>query len=190
MNGTTLNRYIAGRVLRGIGLAFLIVTAIITLVDFVEGSRNLGADVDISPMQLLTLTLFKVPKLIEQNAPTKDILGICLGHQAIGEAFGAKLKNLSKVFHGIKTPISIIEKDVLFKKMDTTIEVGRYHSWVIDKATMPAELDVLAYDEDGEIQALSHKKYHVKGLQFHPESIMTKDGKQILANFLASSNKN
>ncbi len=131
-----------------------------------------------------------MPQLIQQYAATKKILGICLGHQAIAEAFGAKLKNLPKVFHGIKTPISIVEKDVLFEKMDTTIEVGRYHSWVVDKETMPAELNVLAYDEDGEIQALSHKKYHVKGLQFHPESIMTKDGKQILANFLASNNKN
>lgn len=125
-----------------------------------------------------------MPQLIRQYAPTKNILGICLGHQAIGEAFGAKLKNLPKVFHGIKTPISITKKDVLFEKMNTIIEVGRYHSWVIDKATMPSELVILAQDEDGEIQALSHKKYNVKGLQFHPESIMTKEGKQILANFL------
>ena len=130
-----------------------------------------------------------MPDLIKKYASTKNILGICLGHQAIGEAYGASLKNLSKVFHGIQSPITITATDEpMFEQMPNQIEVGRYHSWVIDKSTLPDDLEVLANDEDGEIQAIRHKKYNVCGLQFHPESIMTAQGRQILSNFLSYSN--
>ena len=129
-----------------------------------------------------------MPELIKQYAASKNILGICLGHQAIGEAFGSSLKNLSKVFHGIQSPISITAtSEPLFEKMSDTIEVGRYHSWVIDKSTLSDDLQILAHDEDGEIQAIRHKEYNVYGLQFHPESIMTAQGRQILTNFLTYS---
>lgn len=131
-----------------------------------------------------------MPDLIKKYASTKNILGICLGHQAIGEAFGASLKNLSKVFHGIQSPISITASDEpIFQKMPSTVEVGRYHSWVINKNTLSEELEILAHDEDGEIQAIRHKTYNVRGLQFHPESIMTEQGRQMLSNFLTHSKK-
>ena len=127
-----------------------------------------------------------MPELIKKYAPSKLILGVCLGHQAIGEAFGADLENLAKVYHGVSTPIQITDQeDVLFEDIPTQIEVGRYHSWVIDKKEVPSEIKITALDSQGEIMALKHKNYDVWGVQFHPESIMTKDGMKILENFLA-----
>lgn len=126
-----------------------------------------------------------MPALIETYAPTRRILGVCLGHQAIGEAFGASLKNLPRVYHGIKTPIDVLDgSDPLFAGLPDCIEVGRYHSWVIDGTTLPSCLRVLARDRDGEIQAIAHESYAVRGVQFHPESIMTGEGRRLLTNFL------
>lgn len=126
-----------------------------------------------------------MPELIKKYAPTKIILGVCLGHQAIGEAFSANLKNLTKVYHGIETPILVVDKaEPLFKDIPSTFQGGRYHSWVVKKEGLPACLKVTAVDEEGVIMAFTHEQYNVRGVQFHPESIMTIHGKKILENFL------
>ncbi|MCH5597114.1 anthranilate synthase component II [Niabella ginsengisoli] len=124
--------------------------------------------------------------LIKEYAPTKSILGVCLGQQAIGEAFGGKLTNLSKVYHGVSTDCTIIkDDDKLFKGLPMNIEVGRYHSWVVSKEDFPAELEITAIDENDMIMALHHKTYDVRGVQFHPESVLTPQGEAILRNWLA-----
>ncbi len=123
--------------------------------------------------------------LIKQYATTKSILGVCLGHQAIGEAFGGMLTNLSKVYHGVATPIKINnQKSQILKGLPATIEVGRYHSWIISEENFPGELEVTATDDNGYIMALQHKTYDVQGVQFHPESVLTPDGETILRNWL------
>jgi len=125
-----------------------------------------------------------MPELIKKYAKNKFILGVCLGHQAIGEAFGAKLQNLKQVFHGIESAMDIVQKDaVLMQGIQTPFQAGRYHSWVIEKGTLPSELMITATDDTGEIMAIQHKQYEVHGLQFHPESIMTPLGKEMLRNF-------
>lgn len=129
-----------------------------------------------------------MPELIRRYAPTKKILGVCLGHQAIGEAFGARLDNLSEVFHGIETPIQLTEvSDVLFEGLPREFTVGRYHSWVVGKDSIPDELLVTAVDDTGEVMAMRHRSYEVSGVQFHPESILTPLGRQMLENFLTST---
>ena len=125
-----------------------------------------------------------MPDLIQKYAKTKPILGVCLGHQAIVEAFGGELENLTKVYHGIETPImQTAAENLLFKNLPNTFNVGRYHSWVAQKENIPTCLTVTAVDAENEVMAIRHNEYNVRGLQFHPESIMTKDGKAILANF-------
>ena len=128
-----------------------------------------------------------MPQLIKQYSTTKKILGVCLGHQAIGEAFGASLKNLNQVHHGVAIPINVLVKDEpLFQEMPDRIETGRYHSWVIDKDSNPSELVVTATDDDGEIMAIRHKEYDVCGVQFHPESILTPNGLKVIENWVNS----
>lgn len=123
--------------------------------------------------------------LIKEYAATKSILGVCLGHQAIGEAFGGTLTNLSKVYHGVATPIKILNtKSQILKGLGEEIEVGRYHSWIVSNDNFPAELEVTATDENGFIMAMQHKTYDVQGVQFHPESVLTPDGEKILRNWL------
>jgi len=124
--------------------------------------------------------------LIKEYAATKSILGVCLGHQAIGETFGGKLINLSTVYHGVATPIKVDEKknSPLFEGLPSTIEVGRYHSWIIADENFPEVLEVTARDENNYIMALQHKKYDVQGVQFHPESVLTPMGEAILRNWL------
>jgi anthranilate synthase component 2 len=131
-----------------------------------------------------------MPQLIQQYAPTKRILGVCLGHQAIGEAFGGKLYNLKNVYHGIASPIQVIDKNnILFENVPVELVVGRYHSWAISTEGFPKELKVTAQDDKGVIMAMSHHTYDVHGVQFHPESVMTDYGKQILKNFLRPLNQ-
>lgn len=126
-----------------------------------------------------------MPALIQRYAASKSILGVCLGHQAIGEAFGAELENLTDVFHGVETPVDVIvEDEVLFEEMPKTFQAGRYHSWVVAKDSLPAELEITAVDKAGVIMAMRHKQYDVKGVQFHPESIMTEHGMKMLGNLL------
>lgn len=123
--------------------------------------------------------------LIKEYAATKSIFGVCLGQQAIGEAFGGKLINLSEVYHGVATPVQIISRaGRLFNELPDELEVGRYHSWVVDEKTLPAELEVTARDANGYVMALQHKTYDVSGVQFHPESVLTPKGEQILRNWL------
>ncbi len=127
--------------------------------------------------------------LIKAYAPTKSILGVCLGHQAIGESFGGLLVNLATVFHGVATPISISTENVgvrssLFNSLPDEIIVGRYHSWVVSDEQFPNCLEITARDNNGYIMALQHKQYDVQGVQFHPESILTPDGEAIIKNWL------
>ena len=122
---------------------------------------------------------------IKRYAPTKKILGICLGQQAIGEVFGGSLLNLDQVYHGIATPVTIILEDVLFKGLPKTLEVGRYHSWVV-ASPLPEVLEATSVDEQGQLMSLRHKTYDVRGVQYHPESILTPHGKKILENWINS----
>lgn len=123
--------------------------------------------------------------LIKQYAATKSILGVCLGHQAIGQAFGGSLINLDTVFHGVATPIQIIKDDApILRGLKNPVEVGRYHSWIVDEKTLPQELEITAVDDNGYIMAMQHKNYDVQGVQFHPESILTPCGEQIMRNWL------
>jgi glutamine amidotransferase of anthranilate synthase or aminodeoxychorismate synthase len=122
--------------------------------------------------------------LIKEYSGKRPILGVCLGHQAIGEAFGAKLTNLEDVYHGVATKIDIIHPDYIFNSLDKEVEVGRYHSWIVDKQNLPDCLQITAIDDKRQIMALKHKEYDIHGVQFHPESILTPSGEIIVGNFL------
>ena len=127
--------------------------------------------------------------LIKEYAATKSILGVCLGHQAIGEAFGGTLLNLTTVYHGVALPVIVDKKrrktaNDLFVDLPANMLVGRYHSWVIDKVGFPEELEVVAEDNNGYIMALQHKQYDIKGVQFHPESVLTPDGEKMIRNWV------
>lgn len=124
--------------------------------------------------------------IIAKYAPTKSILGICLGQQAIAEVFGGSLINLDTVFHGVATKVSsCVDNEILFKGLDKTFEVGRYHSWVVD-ANLPEVLEATSFDDNGQVMSLRHRFYDVKGVQYHPESVLTPNGKQILENWVNS----
>lgn len=124
--------------------------------------------------------------IINEYASTKSILGVCLGQQAIGEVFGGRLINLDDVYHGVATNVSItVDDESLFKGLGKKIEVGRYHSWVVD-TNLPDCLEATSFDENGQIMSLRHKIYDVKGVQFHPESVLTPNGKKILENWVNS----
>ncbi|MBD5174024.1 MAG: aminodeoxychorismate/anthranilate synthase component II [Bacteroidales bacterium] len=125
-----------------------------------------------------------LPQLLERYAGSKPILGVCLGHQAIGECFGARLRNLPEVYHGIKSQISITVPDYIFAGLPDRIDVGRYHSWVVDRNNLPDCLEVTAVSDDGEIMAMRHRTLDVRGVQFHPESILTPQGLTIIDNWL------
>jgi anthranilate synthase component 2 len=125
--------------------------------------------------------------LIKEYAGTKSILGVCLGHQAIAEAFGGKLINLSTVFHGVATdlrPGGAGPSSRLFEGLPAVFSVGRYHSWIVSDEAFPEELEVTARDDNNYIMALQHKKFDVQGLQFHPESVLTPQGELIMRNWL------
>ena len=126
-----------------------------------------------------------MPELIQRYKDDKVIFGVCLGHQAIGEAFGASLHNLAQVHHGIETDMQrTLNDDVLFANVPHDFRAGRYHSWVIDPATLPEELEITATDETGGIMALRHWEFPIFGVQFHPESIMTEHGRLMIRNLL------
>jgi len=123
--------------------------------------------------------------LIREYASSKSILGVCLGHQAIGEAFGAKLINLDTVFHGVATPVKILDTEgQLYKGLGNTIEAGRYHSWIVSDKSLPDVLEVTAVDENNYIMGMKHKQFDVQGVQFHPESVLTPSGETIIRNWL------
>ena len=133
--------------------------------------------------------------VIRTYAGKKPILGVCLGHQAIGEAFGGRLENLSSVFHGVATPCHIISDDPIFSGIERDITIGRYHSWVVSRQGLPECLEVTAESDEGlrvgdgtsgmgQIMALRHKTMNIRGIQFHPESVLTPDGKKMLQNWM------
>ncbi|HYC39979.1 MAG TPA: aminodeoxychorismate/anthranilate synthase component II [Chitinophagaceae bacterium] len=125
--------------------------------------------------------------LVKEYAATKSILGVCLGHQAIAEAFGGKLVNLDTVFHGVARPVRVLEREKtrLFRDLPDEFEAGRYHSWIIADESFPPEIIVTARDDRDYIMALQHKSFDVSGVQFHPESVLTPLGEQILKNWLS-----
>lgn len=125
-----------------------------------------------------------MPKTIQEYGPHKNILGVCLGHQGIGEVFGSKLLNLPQVYHGMVTPVHVIAEDALFEGLPASFNVCRYHSWVIDKSAISDQLEITSVAENGNIMSVRHKEYRVRGVQFHPESIMTEHGKQLIKNWL------
>ena len=123
-------------------------------------------------------------KVIDTYKNIKPILGVCLGHQAIGQYFGAKLINLTEVYHGVQTPVTIDTKDYIFEGLSQSIQVGRYHSWIVSNIDFPKNLSVLSKSANGEIMALKHQYFDIRGIQFHPESILTPEGQQIISNWL------
>ncbi len=122
--------------------------------------------------------------IIAKYAPTKSILGVCLGQQAIGEVFGGSLSNLSEVYHGVATKIEVsVEDESLFNGLPKSFDVGRYHSWIV-ASPLPESLEATSFDENGQVMSLRHKEYDVRGVQYHPESVLTPHGKQILENWV------
>ncbi|MNF28088.1 Aminodeoxychorismate/anthranilate synthase component 2 [compost metagenome] len=125
-------------------------------------------------------------EVIRKYGPTKSIFGVCLGQQAIGEVFGGTLSNLDKVYHGVATTVkTLVDDDLLFEGLGNEFEVGRYHSWVVD-ANLPDVLEATSVDENGQIMSLRHKTFDVRGVQFHPESVLTPNGKKMLENWVKS----
>lgn len=127
--------------------------------------------------------------VIKEYAGRKPIFGVCLGEQAMAVAFGGSLINLSEVFHGVQTPVDILTKDgepidPIFRGFPNPLQAGRYHSWVADKETLPNCLEITAVSKEGQIMGLCHKEYNMHGIQFHPESVLTPDGKEIITNWL------
>ncbi len=123
--------------------------------------------------------------IIKEYAPTKSMFGVCLGQQAIGEVFGGSLINLDKVFHGVATTATqTVTDEPLFKDIPEAFEIGRYHSWVVSPEGFPEELEITSIDENGQIMSLRHKKYDLRGVQFHPESVLTPEGKKMIKNWI------
>ena len=120
----------------------------------------------------------------ETLGTTIPTLGVCLGHQAIGEAFGGTLTNLSEVFHGVATPMHIVANDYIYSSLPDTIEVGRYHSWVVNRNGLPECLEITGVSDEGYIMSLRHKEFDIRGIQYHPESVLTKEGRVILKNWI------
>ena len=126
-------------------------------------------------------------EVIERHGSTIPMLGVCLGHQAIAQAMGGKLINLDNVYHGVSTKANLsVNDEALFKGMPSEFEVGRYHSWVVDPNELPGELEVTSTDKQGQIMSMRHRQYDLKGVQFHPESVLTPEGKQIIQNWVES----
>jgi anthranilate synthase component II len=125
-----------------------------------------------------------MPKVIQQFGATKSILGVCLGHQAIAEAYGCKLKNLNEPLHGIASKINFLEEDYLFENTPSNFQIGHYHSWVVDEKSINSKIKILAKDENKNIMSIAHEHYDVRGVQFHPESVLTENGKQIISNWI------
>ncbi|MFP4025977.1 MAG: anthranilate synthase component II [Thiohalospira sp.] len=159
----------------------------------VEVKRN--NDVDINELNSFDKIVFSpgpglpsevkiMYKIIDLYKNTKPILGVCLGHQAIAEYFGAQLINMEEVNHGREIPTRIIQPDYIFKNIPTKFISGRYHSWMVDKNNFPAALEITSIDQKNHIMSIKHKKYDIRGVQFHPESVMTEYGTQMLKNWV------
>ncbi len=149
----------------------------------IEKVRNFDKII-FSPGPMLPKDYPKTFEVLKQFYKTKQILGICLGHQLIAEFFEAVLKNLQQVKHGVEQTITIQEKSKLFKNINTSINVGLYHSWVVDAENFPSEIKITSRSTDNLIMSLEHREYPIFGIQFHPESFLTKEGKQLFQNFI------
>jgi anthranilate synthase component 2 len=125
-----------------------------------------------------------MPDLIKQFGPLKPILGVCLGHQAIAEGYGCKLKNLSDPLHGISSKINLLKDDYFFENIPKNPQVAHYHSWVVDENYVSDEIQILAKDNNGNIMSIAHSYYDIRGVQFHPESVMTENGIQMISNWI------
>lgn len=158
--------------------------------DVVRNDKMTIEDVDkyskilLSPGPGLPADAGIMPQLIKRYYKTKSILGVCLGMQAIGEAFGSELKNLESVFHGVATPVNILSDHLVFKNCPKRFNVGRYHSWVVDTKNLSPDLLITSMDDENNIMALRHKNYDVGGVQFHPESILSEYGEEMLKSWL------
>lgn len=148
-----------------------------------------AADYDkilLSPGPGIPFEAGNMPELVKRYAASKSILGVCLGHQCIGEVFGAKLINMDHPAHGIATDISIVKpEEKIFRGLPATFKAGRYHSWLVAKDNLPECLEITAADAAGQLMALTHKEFDVRGIQFHPESVLTEHGRKILQNWLS-----
>ena len=132
-----------------------------------------------------------MPELLRRYSPTKRILGVCLGMQAIGECFGGSLINLDRDYHGQATPATILKPDeILFRGLPRQITVGRYHSWVVSDEDFPDSLEITAIDDNGQVMALRHKQFDVRGVQFHPESVLTPEGMGMMRRWVGAGNVN
>ncbi len=130
-------------------------------------------------------------EVIKTYAPTKSILGVCLGCQAIAEVFGGSIRNLNKVYHGVATPVTVVNKEeYLFKGLPEKFKAGRYHSWVVNEEDLPDELQITSKEAEGQIMGLMHEKFDVRGVQFHPESVLTEHGKQMIRNWIENDVNN
>lgn len=139
----------------------------------------------LSPGPGIPVEAGKMMEIVRKFAPAKSILGVCLGQQAIGEVFGGRLENLDRVFHGEAASVSILTDDEpMFNSIPKIFEAGRYHSWIVSEDNFPEELEITSIDENGKIMSLRHREYDVRGVQFHPESILTSFGKKMLENWL------
>ena len=125
-----------------------------------------------------------IADILKEMAPKKPILGVCLGHQGMGEAFGCTLENMNQVLHGFQDEITVDTSDYLFKGLPEKITIGRYHSWRIKKDTLKIPLEIIGTDNEGEVMALRHQSYDLRGVQFHPESVMTQYGKKMINNWI------
>jgi len=122
--------------------------------------------------------------IIKNYAGKKPMLGVCLGHQAIAESFGGTLQNMNNVLHGIATPITVVTKSYLFDRLPETFDAGRYHSWIVEKESLPSVLEITSIDKEGRIMSFQHREFDIQGVQFHPESILTPLGEKILENWV------
>lgn len=125
-----------------------------------------------------------LPEMLKEYAGKKSILGVCLGHQAIGERFGAKLENLEDVYHGVQTEAVVCAPDYILEGMGARFPIGRYHSWIVSEEGLPECLEVTSRDAEGRIMSMRHRRMDIHGVQFHPESLLTPDGERIIRNFL------
>ena len=123
-------------------------------------------------------------QIIRDYASKKPMLGVCLGHQAIGESFGGTLQNMHDVLHGIATPVTVVAKSYLFDDIPETFDAGRYHSWIVEKDSLPEVLEITSIDKEGRIMSFQHREFDIQGVQFHPESVLTPIGEKILENWV------
>ncbi len=149
-----------------------------------EGEPDLYDKIVFSPGPGLPEEAGSLLSIIKTYAGKKPMLGVCLGHQAIGESFGGILQNMNNVLHGIATPITVVARSYLFNEIPETFDAGRYHSWIVEKETLPDVLEITSIDKEGRIMSFQHREFDIQGVQFHPESILTPIGEKILENWV------